>query len=258
VIDSLYIAATGMGAQQTNVDTIANNLANLNTTGFKAARVNFQDLVYRQMSRLLGARQSGLASLAGLGVNVVGIGKTFAQGNLQQTGQPFDLAINGAGFFEVTQTDGTRAYTRTGSLQVNKDGAIATADGYALNPELLIPADATATTIDSSGQVSVTVQGETTPVQVGKITLAQFVNPTGLKPVGNNLYVPTEGSGDAFYGDPGSTSFGTIQQGFLEASNVSLVGEFTNLIVAQRAYEANSKAVQASDEMLGIINALRR
>jgi flagellar basal-body rod protein FlgG len=258
MIDSLYIGATGMNAQQANVDTVANNLANLNTTGFKASRVNFQDLVYREVARGSGQARGALSALSGLGVNIVGIGKTFSQGNMQQTGQPLDLAINGQGFLEVTLPDGSHGYTRTGSLQLNKDGNLVTADGYLLNPQLQIPPDATATTIDGTGQVSVTVQGQANPLPVGKITLAQFANPTGLKPSGNNLYVPTDASGDAFYGDAGSSSFGTLQQGFLEASNVTLVGEYTNLIVAQRAYEANSKVVQASDEMLGIINGLRR
>lgn len=259
MLDSLYIAATGMNAQQLGIDTISNNLANVSTTAFKKGRVSFQDLMYRELARaneLAGGIQN--VNRAGVGVAVVGAGKLFTAGDLKKTEAPLDLAIRGRGFLEVALADGTHAYTRAGTLQVDKDGYLSTPEGYQLNPTIQIPADAASLTIEATGRVMAQVAGESEPIEVGTITLADFVNPGGLKPRGENLYLPSEESGDAFFGKPGEQNFGTLAQGFLEASNVKLVEEFINLIVAQRAYEVSAKAVQASDEMLGIANNLRR
>jgi len=258
MLDSLYIAATGMAAQQLNVDTISNNLANVNTPAFKKNKINFADLMYREVSR--GNRPLGTTAgnRYGVGVGVSSTGKIFTAGDLKKTDQPLDLAIRGKGMFEVTLPDNSVAYTRGGSLQLDKDGNLTTAEGYLLNPAIRIPPDATAVTIDTGGKVLATVPDETDPIEIGTLTLSDFVNPTALRPLGDNLYVPTEKSGEAIPGKPGEQGLGPLAQGFLEASNVQLVDEFVNLIVAQRAYEANSKAIQASDEMLGIGNNLRR
>jgi len=258
MLDSLYIAATGMNAQQLNVDTISNNLANVNTNGFKRNRVTFADLMYREVTR--GNQRPGVGSLNryGVGVGVATTGKLFTAGDVKKTDQPLDVAIRGKGLFEVTLPDNSLAYTRGGSLQLDKDGVLTTAEGYQLNPAVRIPSDATAVTIEAGGRVLAQVPDETAPIEVGSLTLSDFVNTTALRPLGDNLYVPTEKSGDAVTAKPGEQGLGLLAQGFVEALNVTLVDEFVNLIVAQRAYEANSKAIQASDEMLGIINNLRR
>lgn len=259
MIDSLYIAATGMNAQQLNVDTISNNLANVNTTAFKKNRLNFEDLMYREVARaneLIGSTNN--AHRAGSGVAVANSDKIFISGDFKKTEQPFDLAIRGAGFFQVLLPDGSRAYTRGGSFQVGKDDFLTTSDGLVLEPAIQIPNDAVSVTIEEGGRVLAQVPGEQEPIQLGELELAGFVSPEGLKPLGENLYTPTEQSGDAFVGTPGEQNLGKLAQGFLEASNVKLVEEFINLIVAQRAYEVSSKAIQASDEMLGIVNNLRR
>jgi flagellar basal-body rod protein FlgG len=259
MLDSLYIGASGMQAQQTNVDVISNNLANVNTTAFKKNRVSFEDLMYRDVAKqngLLGSADE--AHRVGLGSGVSGTGKIFSMGELKQTGAPLDIAISGQGFLEVALPDGSSAYTRSGSLQVTREGFLATTDGFMLKSTIQIPADAKDIAIDSTGHVMVTVPTEKAPIEVGQIELANFVNPIGLNPVGNNLYLANEKSGDATVGKPGEDSLGTISQGFLESSNVKLVEEMINLIVAQRAYEVNSKVVQASDEMLQMSNNLRR
>jgi len=258
MLDSLYIAATGMSAQQQNVDTISNNLANVNTNGFKKNRVTFADLMYREVSR--GSKPFGIGggNRYGTGVGVAATGKLFTPGDVKKTDQPLDLAIRGKGLFEVTLPDGSLAYTRGGSLQLDKDGVLTTPEGYLLNPNIRIPTDATSVVVDSTGKVSATIPDEADPVEVGTLALVDFVNPTALRPLGDNLYVPTEKSGDAIPGKPGEQGLGLIAQGFVESSNVQLVDEFVNLIIAQRAYEANSKAIQASDEMLNITNNLRR
>jgi flagellar basal-body rod protein FlgG len=256
--DSLYIAATGMQAQQLNVDTISNNLANVNTTAYKRARVDFQDLLYREVGRsspLLGA---DAASRYGSGVAVAGTPKSFVDGDLKQTGGPLDVAIRGAGFFEVQLPDASRAFTRNGALQVNRDGALVTSDGFPLMPQMQIPTDATAVAIDATGNVTATVPGESQPVAVGQLELARFVNPAGLNAQGANLYLATEKSGDPITGKPGEDGFGTLSQGFLESSNVKLVDELVSLVLAQRAFEVNARAVQASDELLSLVNSLRR
>lgn len=258
MLDSLYIAATGMQAQQLNVDTIANNLANVNTTSFKTSRVSFQDLLYREVLRsspLLGADAS---ARFGAGVGVGDTAKLFSDGDLKKTDGPLDVAIRGAGFFEIQLPDGSRAYTRAGAFQVNKDGLLSTSDGQPIMPALQIPQDATQVSIDTTGHVTATVPSDSQPVDVGQIEMSRFVNPAGLSAVGNNTYLATEKSGDPLVGKPGDPGFGTLAQGFLESSNVKLVDELVNLVLAQRAFEVNSKAVQASDEMLSLINNMRR
>ncbi|MFL6661610.1 MAG: flagellar basal-body rod protein FlgG [Rhizobacter sp.] len=258
MLDSLYIAATGMNAQQLNVDTISNNLANVSTTGFKRARVSFEDLVSRQIPRSLRLLGADGAARYGTGVAVGGTSQVFVAGDLKKTEQPYDLAIRGNGFFEVTRTDGSRAYTRDGAFQLDADGTLVTAGGLTLNPALRVPSDATNILIDAAGKVTATLPNEAQPAELGTIELFGFMNPAGLKAEGNNLYSTTERSGDAIPGKAGEQGMGAVAQGFLEASNVRLVDEFVNLIVAQRAYEASSKAIQAADEMLGITNNLRR
>jgi flagellar basal-body rod protein FlgG len=258
MLDSLYIAATGMQAQQLNVDTISNNLANVNTTAYKRARVSFDDTLYREVARsasLLGAE--GPARF-GAGVAVADTSKIFADGNLVKTEGALDVAIRGAGFLEVLLPDGSHAFTRNGALRVMQDGVIGTSDGQALLPALQVPPDATSVAIDASGNVTAQVPGEANALDIGRLELARFVNPAGLRPLGGNLYLATDKSGDALSGKPGDEGFGTLAQGFLESSNVKLVEELIGLVVAQRAFEVNARAVQASDELLGLINNLRR
>ncbi len=259
---SLWIAATGMEAQQLLIDNISNNLANVNTVGFKRSRLNFEDLMYQSV-RMPGAATSPTTTTPtgiqiGLGVRPVATEKIFLMGNLQQTGNPLDLAIEGDGFFQVTLPDGTIAYTRDGTFKLDSDGNIVTANGYPLEPTISIPAGTTSIHISSDGIVSVTQSGSSTPTEVGNIELARFVNPGGLKSIGKNLYLPTPASGDPETGVPGEDGMGSIVQGFLEMSNVNVVEEMVNMIVAQRAYEINSKSIQTSDEMLQMANNMRR
>jgi flagellar basal-body rod protein FlgG len=259
MIDSLYIAATGMHAQQANVDTISNNLANLNTTAFKRGRINFEDLMYREIARARGPLGNNVDVLRnGAGVSLAPSSKSFVQGDFKKTDQTFDLAIRGSGLFEVLLPDGTHAYTRNGSFHVDDDGFLANAEGNLLNPAIQVPPDASNVTIEQGGRVLAQLPNEKTPTEIGRIELANFVNADALKPLGESLYVPTDLSGDANPLVPGEQGAGVLQQGFLEGSNVKLVDEFVNLIVAQRAYEINAKAVQASDEMLSIANNLHR
>jgi flagellar basal-body rod protein FlgG len=258
MIDSLYIGATGMHAQQLNVDVISNNIANINTAGYKKGRVSFEDLLYRETARPGLTGQAGPVQRLGVGAGVASIGKIFTNGDAKKTDSPLDLAIRGAGFFEVALPDGAPGYTRSGSLEVNKDGLLATSDGHALRPAIIVPGDATAITVEAGGKVLVRVPNERSPIEIGQIELVNFVNPGGLNPVGDNLYQATEKAGIALPGRPGENGLGTIAQGFLETSNVKLIEELISLVVAQRAYEASSKIVQASDEMLAISNNLRR
>jgi flagellar basal-body rod protein FlgG len=258
MIDALHIAATGMHAQQLNVDSISNNLANVNTTAYKRSRVSFQDLLYREVLRsgpLLGGEAS---ARFGAGVAVGDTAKSFADGDLKRTDAPLDVAIRGAGFFEVLLADGSRAFTRSGALKVGRDGALATGEGNVVMPALQLPQDATEIVIDTTGRVTARVPGEPRPVEVGQLELARFVNPAGLSAVGNDLYLATERSGDPIHGKPGDEGMGTLAQGFLESSNVKLVDELVGLVLAQRAFEVNAKAVQAADEMLSLVNSLRR
>jgi flagellar basal-body rod protein FlgG len=250
---ALYTAATGMVAQQYNIDTISNNLANVNTTGFRANLAHFQDLIYQQLAAPgtpVGASVVPVAQQVGLGVKVGSSEKEFTQGVLAQTSNPLDLAIQGDGFFAVTMPDGTQAYTRDGSFKVNPNGALVTADGYFLNPQITIPANATQVAVSSTGVVSALVPGQTAPQQIGQIDLVRFTNNAGLAPQGQNLFVQTAASGTPTLSQPGLSGAGTLQSGYLEQSNVSIVTEMVNLITAQRAYEANSKSVTVADEML--------
>lgn len=257
MIDSLYIGATGMQAQQTNIDVVANNLANVNTAGFKRNRIDFEDLVYRSMGTARGANAEVSSPVrSGMGTSIAASSKVFLLGEMKKSEQPLDLAIRGQGFFEVILPDGSFAYTRHGALQLNAEGVLVTHDGHRLSGLIQIPADASGIRVDADGRVYATVPGERAPLDVGQIELVNFVNASGLNAVGDNLYVATEGSGEALRGTPGENGVGSIGQGFLEASNVRLIDEMISLIVAQRAYEINSKVVQASDELLSISNSL--
>jgi flagellar basal-body rod protein FlgG len=258
MIDSLYIGATGMNAQQTGVDTTANNLANVNTAGFKRNRVEFEDLVYRTIARANAGDDSRPVVRIGAGAAVAGTAKIFSAGDIKKTGEPLDVAINGNGFFEVVQADGTLAYTRSGNLRVNSEGQFTTVDGLRLSTPMQLPADTTSVRIEQDGRVFVRVPDQTEEVEVGRFELAAFTNPGGLSAVGDNLLVATDASGPAQLGVPAESGLGTLQQGYLESSNVKLIDELIGLILAQRAYEMNAKVVQASDEMLGITNNLHR
>lgn len=259
MIESLYIGATGLAAQQLNVDTVANNLANVNTTGFKRARVNFQDVMYREVARSNGVPGAeGHAHLLGSGVGVATVNKLFTTGELKKTDNAFDVAIRGDGFLEAVLPDGNNAYTRTGRLTVNKDGLLATAEGHALRPSIAIPPDAKTVSIASNGMVSVEYGDARQAEELGQIELATFGNAEGLVAMGDNLYRVSEASGEPSYGKPDEDGRGGLAQGFLEASNVKLVDEMVNLMVAQRAYEVSAKVIQASDELMSLSNNLRR
>jgi flagellar basal-body rod protein FlgG len=258
MIRALYTAASGMDAQQTNIDNIANNLANVNTTGFKKSRVEFQDLVYQQVKQA-GASTSPSSEApvgleTGLGTRPVATARDFGAGNLQSTGGPLDLAIQGNGFLQVSAPDGTTAYTRNGSLHLNGQGMLVTSDGYAIEPAITIPSNATTITISPQGIVSAAIPGQTSAQQVGTLELASFQNPAGLSALGGNLFATTTASGDATTAVPGTDGMGTIAQGFIEQSNVSVVEEMVNMILGQRAYEANSRVVKAADDMLQQVN----
>ncbi len=259
MLQSLFIGATGMLAQQQNVDSIANNLANVNTTGFKRNRTSFTDAYYR-MARTAAMQLDGTmeSTSVGMGTLVSSNPKLFVAGELKQTSIPFDIAIRGNGFLEIVLPDGATAYTRHGALRINKDGLLGTSEGYALKQQLAIPAEATQTLIDASGKVSVRMPNETALVEVGQIELAAIANPETLEPVGDNLYVATQRTAAPVVAKPGEDGLGAIAQGYLEASNVQLADEMVNLVLAQRAYELNAKVIQASDEMLAITNNLRR
>jgi len=262
MIRALFTAVTGMKAQELNIDVMANNLANVNTVGFKRSRADFQDLLYQTL-REAGAASSATTQIptglqVGLGSRPVAVQKLFIQGDFQPTERSLDLAIEGDGFFQITQPNGELAYSRAGSFKTDSQGRIVNSDGYLLDPEITIPADTLTITVGTDGTVSVVTAGQTTSSQVGSIQLAKFSNSAGLKSLGRNLFVPTEASGSATTGTPGQDGFGTIAQGFLEQSNVSIVEELTQMIVAQRAYEVNSKAVQSADEMLQTANNMKR
>jgi flagellar basal-body rod protein FlgG len=255
MLRALYTAASGMSAQQLNLDNIANNLSNSSTAGFYARRLQFSDLVYQNiiMPGAAATQQTTIAAglQVGLGTMPAASEVLQTQGNLAQTGNPLDLALQGLGFFQVTLPDGQIAYTRSGSFHLDAQGNVVTANGNPLQPNITIPANATTITVGSDGTVSVTQSGQTAAQQVGSIQLAMFPNPGGLNTVGNNLYLATTASGDPIVGAAGSAEgLGTIQQGMLEQSNVDIVQEFVNLIVAQRAYESNSRIVTSADQML--------
>lgn len=255
--DSLYIAATGMQAQQLSIDTIANNLANVATTGFKKGHANFQELMQVGPAQRI-AGQPGVTGPFGLGIGVDSVARDFSAGGLTRTNAPMDLAIDGSGFIGVTLADGSHGYSRAGTLQVTKDAYLATSNGNVLKPAIHIPANASAILIGADGKVSVQSPAHTQPVEVGHIELANFANASALKGAGGGVYIPTEGSGEAMFGKPGARGFGTLAQGALENSNVSMGDEMVTLMIAQRAYEMSAKVIQASDEMMQLTNNLRR
>jgi len=254
----LWIAKTGLDAQQNRLSTISNNLANVNTTGFKRARTVFEDLIYQNIRQPGGQSSqetelpSGLA--LGTGVRTVATQKLYQQGNLLQTANPFDMAIEGRGFFQILMPNGNIGYTRNGEFQVSSEGQIVNSSGYRLQPDINIPANALSVTIGIDGTVSVTQPGNAIPAQVGTIQFADFVNPGGLQSLGGNLLGETAASGAAQVGAPDSLSFGSLIQGSLESSNVNVVEELVNMIETQRAYEMNSKAISTADQMLQYVN----
>ena len=262
MIRALWTAASGMQSQQLNIDVIANNLANVNTTGFKKSRPDFQDLMYQNL-KTVGAPSTSSTQVPsgiqiGLGSKAASVTKVFSAGSMTQTGNDLDLAIEGDGFFQIHMTDGTTTYTRDGSFKKDSQGRIVNSDGYPLTPEMVIPTNASKVTIGNDGTVSVLQAGQSTPTTIGTIQLATFSNPAGLSSLGHNLYQSTDSSGTANTGTAGQNGVGTIGQGFLEMSNVSVMEEMVNMIMSQRAYETNSKAVQAADEMLQQTNNLKR
>jgi flagellar basal-body rod protein FlgG len=254
MIRSLWISKTGLDAQQTQMDVIANNLANVSTTGFKRSRAVFEDLLY-QTIRQPGAQSSQQTQLPsglqlGTGVRPVATERIFTQGNLQQTSNDKDVAIQGQGFFQVLLPDGTTAYTRDGSFQIDNQGQLVTASGYAVQPAINIPNNAQSLTIGRDGTISITQAGSAATTQIGALQLATFINPAGLQGKGENLYVETAASGAANTNTPGTNGSGLLSQGYIETSNVSVVEELVNMIQTQRAYEINSKAITTSDQML--------
>ena len=263
MIRAMFTAATGMIAQQTNIDTIANNLANVNTTGFKRSRVNFQDLLYETI-RAPGAQTAAGTIIPegiqiGHGVRPSSVAKLFTPGALMQTGNPLDLAIEGDGFFQVQLADGTTAYTRDGSFRRSEDGSLMTSNGNLLDPGITLPTDALQISIGQDGVVSVQIPGQSAVQNVGTIQLVNFPNPAGLDArLGKNLLLETDASGAPITGDPGTVGIGFLAQGFLESSNVQVVEEIINMIIAQRAYEASSKVIQTADEMLQLANNISR
>ncbi len=262
MIRTLWTASTGMQAQTLKIDVIANNLANVNTNGFKKSDAEFQDLLYETL------RPAGVASAAGNqiptglqlghGTRSVATHKIFTQGDYQNTNGQLDMAIEGDGFFQIMQPNGEIAYSRAGSFKSDSEGRVVNSDGYSLEPEIMIPPDTLAVHIGTDGTFSVLQAGETEPSEIGTVELAKFVNPAGLNSIGRNLYLPTSASGDAVAGTAGEEGYGTITQGFLEMSNVNVVDEMVNMITAQRAYEINSKAVQTADDMMQTANSLKR
>jgi flagellar basal-body rod protein FlgG len=253
-MESLWVAKTGLEAQQTRMSIVAQNLANVNTTGYKRARAIFEDLLYQNVVQVGGLTSQQTEAPTGLnlgtGVRMVATDKQFSQGNLVTTNNPFDVAIQGRGFFEILLPDGSQAYTRDGTFQIDADGAIVTSSGYELQPGLTIPPSAQAVTIGVDGVVSAVLPGQADPVQLGTLQVTDFVNPSGLQPRGENLYIETVSSGPPEPGTPGLNGLGTLAQGSLETSNVSVVEELVSMIETQRAYEMNSRAIETSDQML--------
>ncbi|MEQ1618263.1 MAG: flagellar basal-body rod protein FlgG [Terricaulis sp.] len=259
---ALSIAASGMQAQQLNVDVISHNIANMNTTGYKRQRAEFQDMLYQNMERPGSTSSASGAILPlgiqiGVGVRADAVGRVTEQGGISQTGNPYDIAVDGRGYLQVTLPSGQTGYTRSGNLAVNADGQMVTSDGYALEPAITVPAEATAVQITRDGVVEATLTGQATPQQLGQIEIATFINPPGLEAIGDNLYLETPASGAPNVATPGSAGFGSLMQGFLELSNVNAVEEISALIVAQRAYEMNARVITAADEMLQSTTQLR-
>ena len=259
---SLYTAATGMMAQELQIDNTSNNIANVNTIGFKSSRAEFADLMY-QVSEYAGTGTSQITKSptgieVGLGVRPTAMTKIFTEGNLQQTSNNLDIAITGKGFFKIELPDGTESYSRAGAFKLDENGTIVNSDGYKLIPEIVVPDDATDISIGTDGTVTVIQPGQTQGTQIGQITTINFINPSGLHALGDTLYLETEASGVPIEDTPGLNGLGPLRQGFLELSNVELVVELTNLITGQRAYEADSKAITTSDEMLQTVVNLKR
>jgi flagellar basal-body rod protein FlgG len=261
MIKSLYSAASGMHAQQTNLDNIANNIANANTTAFKRTRVEFQDLVYETLRGTAPTEQGTTIPTElqiGSGAKPVATVKNFEAGSPQNTGNPLDFMVRGDGFFQVLMPDGSLAYTRDGAWKLSADGQLVTANGLPMEPPLTIPQDATSILVNNDGRVLVMTASTTEPTEIGRIELARFMNPAGLTNLGDNLYKQTIASGDPLVAQPGLDGTGTIDQGYLEASNVEIVNEMIALITAQRSYELNSKSVRTADDMIGIAANLKR
>ncbi|WP_264316426.1 MULTISPECIES: flagellar basal-body rod protein FlgG [Pseudomonas] len=257
MLPALWVSKTGLAAQDTNLTTISNNLANVSTTGFKKDRAEFQDLLY-QVKRQPGAQSTQDSELptglqVGTGVRIVGTQKNFTAGSLQTTDQPLDMAINGRGFFQIMQPDGTISYTRDGTFHLDSDGQLVTANGLALEPAIVVPADAQTFTVGTDGTVSITTSGNAANQVIGNLQTADFINPAGLQSIGNNLFLETASSGAPNVGTPGLNGFGTTLQNTLENSNVSTVEELVNMITTQRAYEMNSKVISTADQMLQFV-----
>ncbi len=256
---ALWAAKTGLDAQQTRMAVVSNNLANVNTTGFKKSRAVFEDLLYQNVTQVGAATSQNTQAASGLelgtGVRVVATEKTYTQGNLSQTGNAMDLAINGRGFFQVLLPDGTLGYTRAGDFQLNASGQLVTSSGYTLQPAISIPQGAQSVTIGNDGTVSVQLAGQSTPTTVGSLQLADFVNPAGLQPRGENLLTESAASGTAQTSNPGQNGLGTLLQGSVESSNVNVVEEMVNMIETQRAYEMNTKAIETTDQMLQYLSS---
>ncbi|MCA6217955.1 flagellar basal-body rod protein FlgG [Ideonella sp. B7] len=260
MLRSLWISKSGMEAQQTQLDHISNNLSNVATTGYKRSHAAFEDLIYQNL-RQSGASSSDQTQLptglqVGLGTRAVATARDFTQGNLQQTGNNLDVAINGKGFFQITMPDGTTSYTRDGSFKLDNQGQIVTNNGYLVQPGLTVPANAKSVTVGADGTVTVTVPGQTAPQTIGQFQISSFINPQGLDPLGQNLYAETASSGTPNSGAPQADGLGALQQGFVETSNVNVVEELVQMIQTQRAYELNSKAVSTSDQMLQRLSQL--
>ena len=257
-MESLWVAKTGLDAQQTRMTVISNNLANVNTNGFKRGRAVFEDLLYQNVTQSGGATSENTESPTGLmlgtGVRVVATEKSFTQGSAQQTNNSLDVLIQGRGFFQVLQPDGSLAYSRDGSFKIDSDGRLVTASGFEIQPSITIPSDAQSITIGSDGTVSVQVAGQSAPTQVGSLQLADFINPAGLQSKGQNLFIETAASGSPQVANPGLEGIGTLVQGSLESSNVNVVEELVSMIETQRAYEMNSKAISTADQMLQYLN----
>ncbi len=257
---ALWTAATGMQAQQLTLDVIANNLANVQTAGFKRSRIDFQDLVYETLQAPGAASAQGQEIPTGFqvghGSRAVATQRLFIKGALQQTGNALDLAIEGEGFFQITQPSGDTAYTRSGTFKKDSQGQVVTSDGFPIEPQISLPSNALNITVGVDGIVSVSLPGQTQPQQVGTIQIVRFINPAGLTAEGRNLFIPTQASGDATPGTPGQDGLGTLLQGFVEGSNVNVVEEMVGLITSQRAYEINSKAIRTADEMMQTANNL--
>ncbi|MFO1435229.1 MAG: flagellar basal-body rod protein FlgG [Gammaproteobacteria bacterium] len=256
---ALWVAKTGLDAQNTRMQVIAHNLANVNTTGFKRDRASFEDLLY-QTVRQPGASSSQDSELPsglmlGTGVRIVSTEKNFGQGSIEQTSNPLDVAIQGRGFFQVLMPDGSLSYSRDGSFEMDSQGQLVTSEGYLVQPAITIPANTLSVTVGSDGTVTALVAGNATPQQLGTLELADFVNPLGLQPIGQNLFKETVSSGSVQTGTPGTTGLGTLVQGSLESSNVNVVEELVNMIETQRAYEMNSKAISTVDQMLGYVSS---